>query len=197
MQWRGPMEAQGFEMISRRVALMASEAVLRIDRVPLFHAGVAMCFRKNGCGGNGNAARVAFDQRLLLHEHVELHSVNEEIVGRNGQPFQGGGHCLAGSLVDIPGVDALRIDFRDGPGHGVLADAFAEFRTPFRGQLLRIVQADNAALGIENHRGGNHRAKQRAPSGLIDAGDARPTQFARRSLEAGRAEPAHRLGILA
>src|SRR5439155_10845879 len=36
-----------------------------------------------------------------LDEHVELHGVNEEIVGRNGQPFEGGGHRLAGRLVDI------------------------------------------------------------------------------------------------
>src|SRR6266566_8938045 len=66
VQWGGPVEAQGFEMIRRRVALMAREAVLRIDGVPLFHAGVAMCLRKDGCGSNGNAACVAFDQRLLL-----------------------------------------------------------------------------------------------------------------------------------
>src|SRR5437660_6800546 len=45
MQRRGPVETQGFEMIRRRVALVAGEAILRIDRVPLFHAGVAMCFR--------------------------------------------------------------------------------------------------------------------------------------------------------
>src|SRR6266699_4088677 len=45
MQRRGPVETQGFEMIRRRVALVAGEAILRIDRVPLFHAGVAMGFR--------------------------------------------------------------------------------------------------------------------------------------------------------
>ncbi len=79
----------------------------------------------------------------------------------------------------------------------MLANAFAELCAAFGGKLFRIVQTDNTALGIENHRGGNHRAKQRAPSGFINAGDTRPTQFARRPLETGRAEPAHRVGILA
>jgi len=35
-----------------------------------------------------------------------------------------------------------------------------------------IVQAYNASPGVENHRGGNDRTKERTASGLIDAGDA-------------------------
>src|SRR5439155_20811842 len=59
-----------------------------------------------------------------------------------------------------------------------------------------IVQTDNAPPGIENHRGGNHRAKQCAATGLIDAGAAHPAQLARRSLETGGAESAHSPRIL-
>src|SRR5205085_1605935 len=185
------------EMIRRGVAFVARETVLRIDGVPLFHAGVAVRFREDGSCGDGNAARVALDQRLLLNEHVELHGINEEIVGRDGETLERGGHSLARSLINVPGIDALRIHFRNGPSHRVFANALAEFGAALRSEVLRIVETDNTALGIENHRGGNHRAKQSAASGFIDAGDARPTQFARRSLETGRAEPAHRVGILA
>ncbi len=52
--------------------------------------------------------------------------------------------------------------------------------------------SDNASLGIENHGGGNDRAKQRTASGFINAGDAHPAQLARRSLETGGAKSAHR-----
>jgi len=64
------MLAQGFEVVGSGVALMAREAVLRVHGVPLFHASVAMRFGKDGSGGDGNAARVAFDERFLLDENV-------------------------------------------------------------------------------------------------------------------------------
>ena len=70
MKRRGAMLAQGFEVIGSGVALMAREAVLRVHGVPLFHASVAMRFGKDGSGGDGNAARVAFDERFLLDENV-------------------------------------------------------------------------------------------------------------------------------
>ena len=89
----------------------------------------------------------------------------------------------------------MRVDFGDGPGERVFTNAFAKLGAAFGGEFFGVVEADNAALGIENHGGRDDRTKQCAPSGLVDAGDARPAQFARRSLETGRAEPAHRVGF--
>ena len=197
MERRGSVNAQSLEMVRRGVSFVARESVLRIDRVPFFHASVAVRFGEDGSGGDGNAARVAFDKRFLLDQHIKFHGVDEEIVGRNRELLKGGGHGLAGGLINVPGVNALRVDFGDGPGEGVLANAFAEFRAAFGGQFLGVVETDNSAFGVENHCGGNHGAKQRTASGLINAGDARPTQPARRSLETGRAETVHRVGILA
>jgi hypothetical protein len=64
-------------------------------------------------------------------------------------------------------------------------NARTEFHAAFGGKFFGIIEADDAALGIEHHGGGNHRAKQGAASGFIDTGDARPAQFACRSLETG------------
>src|SRR5213595_3151077 len=66
MQGRGPVETQGFEMVRSGIALMAREPILRINSVPLLHAGVAVRLREDGRGGDGNAACIAFDQGLLL-----------------------------------------------------------------------------------------------------------------------------------
>lgn len=70
MKRRGTVLAQGFEVVGSGVALVAREAVLRIHGVPLFHASVAMRFGEDGSGGDGNAARVAFDERFLLDENI-------------------------------------------------------------------------------------------------------------------------------
>ncbi len=136
MKWRRTVLAQGFEVIGSGVTLMACEAVLRVHGVPLFHAGVAVRFRQNGSGGDGNAAAIALDERLLLDEHVQLNGVDQQIVGDDGELLQGGGHGLTAGLVNVPGVDALGIDFRDGPGEGVLADARGKFRTALCGKFF-------------------------------------------------------------
>jgi len=47
MERGGTVLAKGFEMVWRAVTLVARQAVLRINGVPLFHARVSMCFRKN------------------------------------------------------------------------------------------------------------------------------------------------------
>ena len=70
MKGRRAVLPEGFEVVGSGVALMAREAVLRIYGVPLFHASVAMRFGEDGSGGDGNAARVAFDERFLLDENI-------------------------------------------------------------------------------------------------------------------------------
>ena len=191
MKRRRAVLSEGFEVVGSSVTLVASEAVLRVDNVPLFHARVAMSFCEDRGGGDGNAACVALDERLLLDPNIQLHGVDEQIIWLDRELFESGSHGLAAGLIDIPRVDALGIDFRDGPGQGMLPDTWSELRTSFRSKFLRIVEADNAALGIENDRGGDDRAKERAAAGFIETGDAHPAKLSRRSLETGGAEAAH------
>lgn len=110
------MLAQGFQMIRCCVTLVAGEAILRVDGVPLFHASVAMSLGQDGGSGDGNTASVAFDERLLLDENVKLHGVDEQVIRLDRELFQSGSHSLAAGLIDVPRVDALGINFRDGPG---------------------------------------------------------------------------------
>src|SRR5260370_12813662 len=97
-------------------------------------------------------------------------------------------------MVNVPCVDALRVHFGDSPRKCVFADARRKLHPAFASEFFRIVQADNAPLGIENHRGGNDWTKQRPASGFIDAGNAQPAQFARGTLETGGAKSAHWFG---
>ena len=72
-----------------------------------------------------------------------------------------------------------------------------KFRAAFGGKFFRVIETNNASLGIENDRGGNDWAEERAAAGLIETGDAHPAKLSRRSLETGRAESVHCAEILA
>ena len=191
------MLAQGFEVVGSGVTLVTSKAVLRVNGVPLFHASVAMGFGEDGGGGDGNATGVAFDKRLLFDENIQLHGVDEQIIWLDRKLLQGSSHGLAAGLIDVPRVNALGINFGNGPGEGMLTNTRGELRSALRGKFLRIVEPHNAAFGIENDRGGEDRAKERAAAGLIKTGDAHPAELSRRSLETGGAETAHCAEILA
>ena len=67
----------------------------------------------------------------------------------------------------------------------MFANAESEFATAFGRNFLGIVEADDAALGIEDDGGGNDRTEESAAAGFVDAGDARPAEFARGSLKTG------------
>jgi hypothetical protein len=197
MKRRRAVPSEGFEVVGSGVTLVAREAILRVDSVPLFHARVAMSFGEDRGGGDRYAACVALDERLLLDLNIQLHGVDEQIIRLDGKLFESGSHGLAAGLIDIPGVDALGIDFRNGPGESVFVNACGKFGAAFSGEFLRIVEADNATLGIENNCGGDDGAEESAAAGFIETGDAHPAKLSRRSLETGRAEAAHCAEILA
>ena len=190
---RGRAETpQGFEMLRRAVAFVLRKAVAWVFGVELFEALVAMRFREDRSCGDRDAARVAFDERFLFDEDIELHRIDEQVVGCDDELLESSGHGLAAGLIDIPGINARRIDFRDCPRNGMFADAKGEFAAALRRELLRIVQADDAALGIEDDGRRNDGAEEGAAAGFVESGDAGPAELARGSLKTGRTSASHR-----
>src|SRR5690606_36209449 len=59
----------------------------------------------------------------------------------------------------------------DAPGQGLLLNLVVKRFATRLGELLGIVEAENGARRIKNHRRGNHRATERAAAHLVDAGD--------------------------
>ena len=178
-------------MFGGGIAFVLSQAILGIDGIPFLHAGIAMRFGQDGGGGDRDAAAIAFDERFLLDEHVKLDGVEEQVIGNNGQLLERRGHSLATGLIDIPGIDPLGVDLGDRTSEGVLANALSELRAAVRSELLGVVETHDAALGIEYDGGGNHRAKQRAAAGFVEARDTSPAQFACCSFETRGAKSAH------
>ena len=177
--------AERFEVNRSAVAFVLGETVTREIGVEAVEARVAMRFGEDGGSGDGNAARVSFDEGFLFDENVELHCVDQEIVGNDGKLLERGGHGLAAGLINVPGVDAGGINFGDSPRDGVFTNAKSEFRTMIGRNFFGVVETDNAALGVEDNGGGNDRAEKSAATGFVNAGDARPAEFARGSLKTG------------
>ena len=106
-----------------------------------------------------------------------------------------GDHGLAAGLIDVPGIDAAGVDFGDGPGQRVLANAFGENESPLGIYFLGVVEADDAARGTEDYRCGYHRAEQRSAACFVESGDAQPAALSRFAFvtPASRAVPRSRI----
>ncbi len=188
----GAKQAKGLEMIGRGVAFVMSETVLGEEFVPLVEEAVARDLGEDRSRGDRHGARVTLDEGTLLNEQVETHGVDEEEIGWKRELRDGFRHRLATGLVDIPGVDATRVGLRDGPRKRMLANAAGEGLAALGGKFLGVVQADDAARGIQDDGGGNDRSKEGTAAGFVDSGDASPAVLARFALVAGRAKPPHR-----
>src|ERR1700751_2435219 len=131
------------------------------------------------------------DQSLLLDGQVEFERVEEEIIRKRLKLRNGGDHRLAAGLVDVPGIDAASVDFRDSPGQSVQADTFGENKAALGIYFLGIGEANDPASGVKDDSGGNHRAEQRSAARFVESGDTKPAALSRFAFVTPRAEPFH------
>jgi hypothetical protein len=73
----------------------------------------------------------------------------------------------------------------------VFANPLGEHLAPLGGNLLRIVEPDDAPLRIENNCCGYDGAEERSAADFVEPGDARPAQLSRFSLVPRRAKARH------
>ena len=194
MQRGGAEFAQGFEMFGGAVAFIFGEVVLGELLVEFAHTAVALGFGEDGGGGDGNGAGVAVNQRFLFDEDIEFDSIEQQVIRSHGEFRESGGHGLAAGLQDVPCVDAAGIAFGDGPCERVLANFLSELFAAIGSELFGIVEADDAAGGIEDNGGGENGTEERAAACFVETGDARPARLSRQPLEPRVAPSGHQSG---
>jgi len=123
-------------MIRGSVPFMPGQAVLGINRVPFLHAGVTIGFGEDRSGGDRDAAGISVDQGFLFDQNIEFDGIKQQIIGKDGELIERCGHGLAAGLINIPGVDALRVDLSDRPGQGVLANPRSKLAAALGHQFL-------------------------------------------------------------
>ena len=159
MMWRGAVHTQSSQVFRSGITFVLPQAVLRVDQVPFAHDPVPLDFCQNRSGRDGNGARIAMNQRFLLDQCIQPHRIEQQIIRSNFQQNKGLRHCLPAGLIDIPCVDAPRVHFRHAPGESMFADAQRQHFAPLGQQFLGIIQTNDAALGIQNHRRGHDWTK--------------------------------------
>src|ERR1700690_1802397 len=194
---RRPVTPKRFQMIGSAVAFVLRQAILRIELVEFLHAPVAFDFCEDGSGCDGNRSRVAVNQGLLLDGQVNFNCVQQKIIGSGKKPRDSGGHRLAARLVNVPRINAAGIYFSRGPRQRVFVNAFRKLAPALGGQFFRIIEANDPALGIEDHSARHNGTKQGAPPRLIQSSNAQPSALARLALVSCTAETSHRPRSLA
>jgi hypothetical protein len=67
---RGTEAAEGFQVNGGAIPFVLRETVTGIFGVQLFETRVPVGFGENGCGGDGDAAGITLDERLLFDQDV-------------------------------------------------------------------------------------------------------------------------------
>jgi len=195
MMGRGAVRAQGGKMLRCGIAFVLRQPVLRINSVPFEHLPVAFHFGNDGGSRDRNRKRVAVNEGFLLDQHIQLHGVEQQIIGRDFQLPQSFRHGLAAGLINIPGIDAACIDFRDRPGKCVLANSQRQNFAALGGQFLGIIESDDPPPGIQDDGCGNDLAEKRAAPHFVKTGNPLPAALAGFALESGGASLPHRRGF--
>ena len=103
---------------------------MRIELVELLHPPVAIDFRQNGSRRDRDGPRVAVNQRFLLDGQIEFNGIQQQIIRQGTQLRDSRDHRLPARLINIPRVNAARVNFRHGPRQRMLANAFGQFGAP-------------------------------------------------------------------
>ena len=175
---------------------MIGESVSGMVAVQVAHQAVAVHLRDDARRSDGDALRVALDDRLLRDGEVaQAARVEQHVLRRRREGEHRAAQSEQSRVVDVDRID-LR-DFRAADAHRHAAGADLRFeRVPLLGrQLLGVVHALDARSRPEDYRGGDHRPGERRHPNFVDARHQRQPLLPERLLERAKARqpPAFRL----
>jgi hypothetical protein len=99
----------------------------------------------------------------------QRHGVGQYEIGLRAETLKRADHRPARGLVNVQRIDLGGRHGNDLEGNSGAANLRVQVGSFFGGEFLGIVQARNGSGGIENDRGSDERAEQRAAPGLVAA----------------------------
>ena len=106
---------------------------------------------------------------------IHRDGVDQQIIRRGIQLFDGAAHGQARGLQDIDAIDLEGVGCGHGPGHGAFANPNGQYLAALGIQQFAIAQAADGAIWRKNDGGGEHGSEQRAATHFVDSGDALET----------------------
>ena len=138
MDRRRAQAANGRAVGARCVSLVRGKVVARIPSVVTLHQPVAAGLRQYRRRGDGMALRIAPDHEFLVHVQARyLPAVDQDVIGRQAQSFDGPPHGLKPGTVDVESVDLRHLD----PDHGVGQSAAPDLGGEASASELQAVRA--------------------------------------------------------
>lgn len=147
------------------------------------HQQIAIDLRNDGSRGDRDTAPISTDQRNLRHFQIDRHGIEKEDVGTDRKVLDGLDHRLFAGAENIDGVDGVRLDDPDRRGTGAAENQTADVE-PIRAiDDLRVIDAEEGGIGVENHAGGDDGTGEASSSDLIRASDRAKTKIAEPALD--------------
>jgi len=103
--------------------------------------------------------------------NVEREGIDQDIIGKRLELFDGQFHGQAGGVVNVDAINGVGVNGGDGPGEGTFANAMGEGFAALRFNFFRIVQAANGATGAEDDGGRHDGPEERTTADFIGARD--------------------------
>ena len=183
------MAIERFQVLGCLISFVAAEPVLGVNVVPFAHGAVAEHFGNDGGGGDGVAAFIALNDGELGDGDIERESVDQDVIGRGLELFDGELHGEAGSMVDVDAVDGFGVDGCNSPGDSTFLNAAGEHFAVGRFYLFGIVKTTDRATGTENNCSGYDGTEQGTAADFIGTGDGHKSARAQIQLKRAIADP--------
>jgi hypothetical protein len=151
------MELQKMQFCS--VTFVLAETILRELRAKVTHDPVTGDLRDHACRGDAQADAIAIDNcRLRKWKRNYRQAINQNVIRRFEQRFDGEAHRTVARAQDIHPIDLKRIDNADSPpDFGIRNELAIDFFAQFCRELFGIVQTTMPEFFGKNRRSGNDR----------------------------------------
>ena len=179
-------------MLRRSVPLVARKAVHRIFAVERDQHRVARRFRDDRCRRDRRHVAVALDDCIDGTDELRtVVTVDERLDRLDGQRLDGAAHREQRRAQYVHRVDLADVACRNRPRDCLCTNADCDFLPLLGRHHLRIAQAANATLGVENDGRGDDGSRERAASCFVDARDQHGPSAAESVMPRARPSPGH------
>jgi len=166
-----PMLLDRFSVLRRSIALILGKIILGKLAIIHLHDPVSGNFGDDRGGRYGDAPRIAFDNGLLGNGNKNtMWSVDEQIIGGQGQIQCGFLHCHQCRLKYVPFVNKRSLDNAESDGKGFLPYDLGKAVSLLGRKLLRIFDFLVLVIRGEYHGRRNNGARKWTSAHLINAG---------------------------
>lgn len=104
----GTVKADGSAMFFGGISFIGGEIILRELLMKIHHHAIPADFGEYGGSSDGNAFKIAFDDRLLRNGRIESDGIDQEEIGGRKYLSDGLNHGPPGSFQDIDFIDEFK-----------------------------------------------------------------------------------------